>query len=187
MLRCGLIGLRSCGKTAIFNAITAAGVSSYNNNEMNEAIVNYVRLKYSLLMGEPTAEDVKISIGTLIPGKDEFFVVRGRDLETGLPKSLKLTSSEVREALSEVTQEIVANIVDTLEETPPELVSDIMEKGITLAGGGSLLKGIDKVVSEATKMPAYVAEDPMGCVVRGCGVLLEKPNLLQNIRITKGI
>jgi rod shape-determining protein MreB len=171
----------SLGGIVVGKSIRVAG------DEMNEAIINYVRLKYSLLLGEPTAEDVKISIGTLIPGKEEFFVVRGRDLETGLPKSLKLTSSEVREALSEVTQEIVANIVDTLEETPPELVSDIMEKGITLAGGGSLLRGIDKIVSEATKMPAYVAEDPMGCVVRGCGVLLEKPNLLQNIRVTKGI
>src|SRR4030042_3042522 len=171
----------SLGGIVVGKSISVAG------DEMNEAIVNYVRLKYYLLLGGPNAEDVKISIGTLVPGKDEFFVVRGRDLETGLPKSLKLTSSEVREALSEVTQEIVANIVDTLEETPPELVSDIMEKGITLSGGGSLLRGIDKIVSEATKMPAYVAEDPMGCVVRGCGVLLEKPNLLQTIRLTKGI
>jgi rod shape-determining protein MreB len=171
----------SLGGIVVGKSIRVAG------DEMNEAIINYVRLKYSLLLGEPTAEEVKISIGTLIQGKEEFFVVRGRDLETGLPRSLKLTGSEVREALSEVTQEIVANIVDTLEETPPELVSDIMKKGITLAGGGSLLKGIDKVVSEATKMPAYIADDPMGCVVRGCGVLLERPGLLQNIRVTKGI
>lgn len=155
-------------------------------DEMNEAIVNYVRLKYSLLLGEPTAEDVKINIGTCVPVKDEkFTVVRGRDLEKGLPKSIKLSSTEIREALSPTIQEIIGNIVDTLEETPPELVSDIMERGIVMAGGGSELYGIDKVVSEATKMPTFVAEDPLTCVVRGCGRVLQDELLLNKIRVTR--
>jgi len=158
-------------------------------DEMDEAIINYVRLKYSLLLGQPTAEAVKISIGSagkIAVGKnDKFAVVRGRDLETGLPKSIKLTGSEIREALSPIIQEIVGNIVDTLEETPPELTGDIMDRGITLAGGGSLISGIDKVISEATKMPVIIAEDPLTCVVRGCGACLEDIGILKRMRVTK--
>src|SRR5258706_5574155 len=161
-------------------------------DEMDEAIINYVRLKYSLLLGQPTAEAVKISIGSAISNsssdaKDKFTVVRGRDLETGLPKSIKLTSSEVGEALAPIIQEIITNIVDTLEETPPELTSDIMERGITLAGGGSLITGIDEVISEATKMPVWTAEDPLTCLVRGCGIALEPNGLLKKIRVTNGL
>lgn len=170
----------SLGGVVVGRSIRIAG------DEMNESIISYVRLKYSLLLGEPTAEDVKISIGNARPsGKDKFFVVRGRDLETGLPKSIKLTSSEIREALTPTVQEIVKNIVQTLEETPPELISDIMESGIAMAGGGSLLPGIDAVVSEETKIPAYIVEDPVTCVVRGCGKILEEPSLLNKIRLTR--
>ncbi|MGB6839324.1 MAG: rod shape-determining protein [Microgenomates group bacterium] len=156
-------------------------------DEMNEAIANYVRLKYSLLLGEETAEKVKIDIGSVISGKEKFHVVRGRDLESGLPKSIKLSSSEVREALAPIVQEIIGNIIETLEETPPELISDIMEKGIAMAGGGSLLPGIDKIVSEETKMPVWIADDPMTCVVRGCGKVLEDTSLLRKIKVTKGL
>ncbi len=161
-------------------------------DEMDEAIINYVRLKYSLLLGQPTAEAVKISIGSAWTSKDttgktsKFAVIRGRDLEEGLPKSIKLTSGEIQEALSPIIQEIIGNIVDTLEETPPELTSDIMEKGITLAGGGSMIVGIDKAIAEATKMPVWIADDPLTCVVRGCGVCLEDNGLMKRIRITKG-
>ena len=172
----------SLGGTVVGRSIRIAG------DEMNEAIVSYVRLKYSLLLGEPTAEEVKISIGTSKPTKEEkYFVVRGRDLETGLPKSIKLSSSEIREALAPVIQEIVGNIVETLDETPPELVSDIMEKGIVMAGGGSLLPGIGEFVAEATKMPTYIADDPLTCVVRGCGKILEDLTLLTRIKFTRGI
>ena len=108
-------------------------------------------------------------------------------METGLPKSIKLTSSEVSEALAPILQEIISNIVDTLEETPPELTSDIMERGITLAGGGALIAGIDKAISEATKIPVWIADDPLTCVVRGCGVCLEDNGLLKRIRVTKGL
>ncbi len=175
------IAIISLGGIVLGRSVRIAG------DEMDEAIINYVRLKYSLLLGQPTAEAVKISIGSVVPAKDKFTVVRGRDLETGLPKSIKLTSSEIQEALGPVIQEIVANIVDTLEETPPELTSDIMERGITLAGGGALISGIDKVIAEATKMNVWIAEDPLTCVVRGCGIVLENPDLLKRIRVTRGL
>ncbi|MFV1917140.1 MAG: rod shape-determining protein [Patescibacteria group bacterium] len=174
------IAVISLGGIVIGRSIRVAG------DEMNEAIMNYVRLKYSLLLGETTAEEVKIGIGTCIPGKENFTVVRGRDLETGLPKSVKLSSSEVRESLTPTVQEIIKSISDALEETPPELVADIMERGIVMAGGGSLLPGIDAVVSEATKIPTYIAEDSITCVVRGCGKVLEDMPLLNKIRVTRG-
>lgn len=173
----------SLGGIVLGRSIRVAG------DEMDDAIINYVRLKYSLLLGQPTAEKVKIEIGSAESSAKtaKFTVVRGRDLENGLPKSIKLTSGEIQEALSPILQEIIGNIVDTLEETPPELTSDIVEKGITLAGGGSLIGGIDKVISEATKMPVWIAEDPLTCVVRGCGVCLEDNGLLKRIRVTKGL
>ncbi len=183
------IAVISLGGIVLGRSIRIAG------DEMDEAIINYVRLKYSLLLGQPTAEAVKIGIGAAEIGAIEknsrkeqrFTVVRGRDLETGLPKSIKLTSEEVQEALSPIIQEIIGNIVDTLEETPPELTSDIMERGIILAGGGSLVAGIDRAVSEAAKMPVWVADDPLTCVVRGCGFCLEDNGLLKRIRVTKGL
>lgn len=177
------IAVISLGGIVLGRSIRIAG------DEMNEAIMNFARLKYSLLLGEPTAEDVKINIGSASAGKDKekYHVVRGRDLESGLPKSIKLTGSEVREALAPVIQEIVRNVTETLEETPPELISDIMEKGLVMAGGGSLISGIDKVISEETKMPVWIADDPLTCVVRGCGVLLENRSLLKKIKVTKGL
>lgn len=176
------IAVISLGGIVIGRSIRIAG------DEMNEAIIKYARLKYSLLLGESTAEEVKINIGSAVAAKKEkYYVIRGRDLESGLPKSVKLSSSEVREALAPIVREIIGNIVEALEETPPELVSDIMEKGIVMAGGGSLLLGIDKIVSEETKMPVWIAEDSITCVVRGCGKVLEEPNLLKKIKVTKGL
>lgn len=175
------IAVISLGGIVIGRSVRIAG------DEMDEAIINYVKLKYSLLLGQPTAEAVKISIGSAHPEKEKFTVIRGRDLETGLPKSIKLTSYEVSEALSPIIQEIIVNIVDTIEETPPELTSDILEKGITLAGGGAMIAGIDKAISDATKMPVWVADEPLTCVVRGCGICLDNPELLKKIRVTKGL
>lgn len=175
------IAVISLGGIVLGRSVRIAG------DEMDEAIINYVKLKYSLLLGQPTAEAVKIGIGSAISVKDKFTVVRGRDLEAGLPKSVKLTSSEIQEALSPTIQEIIGNIVDTLEETPPELTSDIMERGITIAGGGALISGIDKAIAEATKMPVWIAEDPLTCVVRGCGICLEDNGLLKKMRVTKGL
>ena len=175
------IAVISLGGIVVGRSIRIAG------DEMNEAIINYVRLKYSLLLGETTAEDVKISIGTSVGSKEKYAVVRGRDLEQGLPKSIKLSSTEVQEALIPTVQEIIATVVDVLEETPPELMSDIMERGIVMAGGGSLLMGIDKMVAEKTKMNVWVADDAITCVARGCGKVLDDPSLLHNIRVTKGL
>lgn len=171
----------SLGGIVVGRSIRIAG------DEMDEAIINYVRLKYSLLLGQPTAEEVKISIGSADVGKEKFAVVRGRDLETGLPKSIKLAGSEIREALAPTVQEIIGTITDTIEETPPELVSDIMERGVYMAGGGSLLPQIDKMISEATKMPVYVSEDPLTCVVRGCGKVLEDDGLLAKVRVSRSL
>ena len=175
------IAVISLGGIVLGRSIRIAG------DEMDEAIANYVRLKYSLLLGEETSEEVKINIGSAGPGPEKFHVVRGRDLESGLPKSVKLSSSEIREALAPTVQEIIGNIAETLEETPPELISDIMEKGIIMAGGGSLLLGIDKKIAEEIRMPVWIADDPITCVVRGCGKLLEDASLLRKIKITKGL
>lgn len=173
------IAIISLGGIVLGRSIRVAG------DEMDEAIINYVRLKYSLLLGQPTAETVKIAIGGLLPAKEKFAVVRGRDLESGLPKSVKLASSEIREALAPIIQEIITNISDLLEETPPELVSDIMDRGIYLAGGGALLPGIDQMVAEATKMPVWISEDPLTCVVRGTGRVLEDPTFISRIKLSK--
>ena len=176
----------SLGGIVLGRSVRVAG------DEMDEAIINYVRLKYSLLLGQPTAEAVKIEIGsaggpkTESGGGGKFAVVRGRDLEAGLPKSIKLTSGEIQEALSPIIREIIGNIVDTLEEVPPELTSDVMKRGMTLAGGGSLIGGIDKAISEAAKIPVWIADDPLTCVVRGCGACLEDNGLLKKMRITRG-
>ncbi|KKP22819.1 MAG: Cell shape determining protein MreB [Candidatus Woesebacteria bacterium GW2011_GWC1_30_29] len=176
------IAVISLGGIVLGRSLRVAG------DEMDEAIVNYVKLKYSLLLGQPSAEAVKIAIASAVNfEKPKNYVVRGRDLETGLPRSVKLTDDEIREALGSTIQEIIAGISDTLEETPPELISDIMERGIYLAGGGSLIYGIDKAISEATKMPVFLAEDPLTCVARGCGKLLENPLMLNRLKITKGL
>jgi len=175
------IAVISLGGIVLGRSVRVAG------DEMDEAIVNYVRLKYSLLLGLPTAEEVKIAIGSAMGDKEKFAVVRGRDLESGLPKSVKLSSSEIREALSPTLQEIISAIADTLEETPPELIADIMERGIVVAGGGSLLFGIDKVIADKTKMPVWIADDPLTCVVRGCAKVLEDTRLLAKIRVSRSL
>lgn len=179
------IAVISLGGIVLGRSIRTAG------DEMDEAIMNYFRMKYTLLLGQPTAENIKIQIGSVAPTKkdeeDKFTVVRGRDLETGLPKSMKISSEEVREALAPIVQELVGHIKDSLEEAPPELVSDIMEDGIVMAGGGALIKGIDKVVSEATGTKVIIAEDAITAVARGTGKLLDNAPLLNKIQITSGL
>lgn len=160
-------------------------------DEMDEAIVNFVRLKYSLLIGEATAEEVKIQIGEAFPpapGEEEQqTVIRGRDLETGLPKSVRIGGGEIREALAPVLNQIVESISELVEETPPELVGDLMERGLALAGGGSLLQKMEKLVAQETKMPVWRADDPQTCVVKGCGKVLEDEKLLEKVRVTGGL
>ncbi|MDP3998765.1 MAG: rod shape-determining protein [bacterium] len=159
-------------------------------DEMDEAIIHFLRLKYGILLGERSAEEVKVQIGSAYAPKekgDRMTVIRGRDLETGMPKSLKIAESEVREALAPVVNTILESIKELIEETPPEFISDILEKGIILCGGGSQLKGLDKLVAEMAKMPVWVADDPMTCVVRGCGRVLENPKLLEKVKVTGGL
>jgi rod shape-determining protein MreB and related proteins len=148
-----------------------------------------MRTRYGMLIGERTAEDVKIDVGSAYPtGKDDSAtVVRGRDLATGLPKSIKISAAEIREALSSTVTQIISGVQEILEETPPELLTDIVERGIFLAGGGSLLRGLDKRLAEETKLPIYVASDPLTTVVRGCGEVLNNLDLLSKVKVTGGL
>jgi len=143
-------------------------------DELNEAIILYLKKNYNLLIGELTAEDIKIKIGSAHPLDKELSQdIRGRDLVAGVPKNLALSSVQVREALSETIDIIVEAVRQALERTPPELASDILERGIILTGGGALLRGLDKRLRQETNLPVNVAEDPLTCVVRGAGRVLE--------------
>jgi rod shape-determining protein MreB len=157
-------------------------------DEMDETIVNFMRIKHNLVIGQTTAEDVKQAIGSAIPfPQEKKFVVRGRDMAKGLPRSVKLSSDEIREAIGSVIQEIEAAVHDVLEETPPELLADIVSKGIVLSGGGSQIYGLDKLISENTKIPVWIADDPLTAVVRGCEKLLDHDRLLEKVRIKEGL
>jgi len=144
-------------------------------DEMDRAIVQYVKRKYNLLIGERTAEIIKISIGTvMLDSKIEMMDVKGRDLITGVPKTISLTSAEVYESLLETISVIVDIVRVALENTPPELSSDLVDKGIVLAGGGALLRGLDRLLSKETGLPVRIAEDPLLCVVKGAGKVLQE-------------
>jgi len=174
----------SLGGIVINKSLRIAG------DEMDEAIINYLRLKYSLLIGLPTAEGLKIQIGSAreVKGKEEKqAVIRGRDLSTGLPRSLRVNAGEVREAVFPIINQIISAIADIIEETPPELLGDITQKGIFLSGGVAQLPALDLLVSETIKMPCIVLEDPMTAVVRGCGKVLEDGSLLRKVRVTGGV
>lgn len=179
------IAVISLGGIVIERCLRIAG------DEMDEAVISFMRLKYSILIGEATAEEVKIQLGTAYPlgseHQEKQMVIRGRDLESGLPKSIKISTNEVREAIAPVVREIVEAIADVIEETPPELVSDIVARGITLCGGGSQLVALDKLIAEESKMPVWLADDPMTAVVRGCGKILEDESLLKKVRVTGGL
>ncbi|GAB4319940.1 MAG: rod shape-determining protein [Candidatus Zixiibacteriota bacterium] len=147
-------------------------------DEMNEAIVLYLKRNYNILIGELTAEDIKIRIGSAFPlDREESIEIKGRDLIAGVPKTMKLSSVQVREALSEPVDSIIEAVRQSLERTPPELSSDILDRGIVLTGGGALLRGLDRRLRQETNLPVNVAEDPLTCVVRGTGRVLE--NLAQ--------
>ena len=154
-------------------------------DEMDEAIIQYARQKYNLLIGEQMAEKAKIAIGSAYPLDEELtMTLRGRNLITGLPEAIEVSSVEIREALSEPVNTIVEAVRSTIDETPPELVSDLMEQGIALAGGGALLLGLAERLSEEIKMRVYVAEDPMNCVVYGAGKVLEELETLHKVLVS---
>lgn len=150
-------------------------------DEMDRAIVNYVKRKYNLLIGERTAEIIKIQIGTVMVGsQSENMEVKGRDLITGVPKTIKLTNHEVNEALLETVATIVDVVKVALENTPPELSSDLVDRGIVMAGGGSLLRGLDRLLSKETGLPVRIADEPLLCVVKGAGKVLEEFDMFQD-------
>lgn len=147
-------------------------------DDFDEAIIEYIRKKHNVLIGERTAEEIKIKIGSAMSYDGEGAMdVRGRDLLNGLPRNVEITSEDVREALSEPIAQILAAVRSTLEKTPPELLADIVDNGIMLTGGGALLREIDKLISKETKIPVHIAVDPMDCVAAGMGVCLEKGNI----------
>lgn len=154
-------------------------------DEIDESILQYARREHSLAIGERTAEETKIKIGSAYnSGNERTVELRGRDLITGLPKVVEVTSSDIREAIANPVNQIVEEVKVCVEETPPELVADIMESGITLAGGGALLEGLDIRLAEETKMPVQVADDPLTCVVRGTGKALEEIDVLRKVFIS---
>jgi rod shape-determining protein MreB len=153
-------------------------------DELDESIINFAKVKYNLLIGERTAERIKIEIGSAFPLKEELStLMQGRDLVTGLPKTVRVTSPEIREALAGRVNSIVKAVKDALEETSPELSADVFERGIMLAGGGSLLKNLDKRIAQATGIPTFLAEHPLDSVVNGTEHVLEDIEHLRHVLI----
>lgn len=172
------VAVISLGGIVISHSLRVAG------DELDEDIVNYIKKEMNLAIGETTAEQIKIQIGCAMPLMTEVSMeVRGRDLTNGLPRNEKVTSVQIEEAIKESIGKIVDIVKVTLEKTPPELASDIMEKGIVLAGGGALIKNLDKLLSIETGMPVYIAEEPLDCVVRGTGKTLEDLERLKSVLI----
>ncbi len=160
------------------NIVTSASIKTAGNS-FDESIIEYVKNKHKLLIGEKTAETIKINIGAAkATDKEAKMDIRGRDLVGGLPKTITITKSEVEEALQENIKKITNMIKSVLEQTPPELASDIIEKGIVLTGGGALLEGLPEVLEESLKVPVYIAEEPLNCVAEGTGVLIDKMDYL---------
>lgn len=163
--------------------VTAKSVRVAGDN-MDEAIILHLKKTYSLLIGERTAEDMKISIGSAMwEGPEEYYEVRGRDLVSGLPKNIQVSSIEIQAALQETVDEIIDGIKVCLEKTPPELASDIMDRGIVMAGGGSMLKGLDKLISKETNIPVYVCDEPLLAVAKGTGKVLENIEVLKRVLV----
>lgn len=178
------------GGTTEMAVISLAGVVfsksvRVGGDELDEAIINYLKKNYNLMIGERTAEEIKIKIGSVYPLEEELKMeVKGRDLVAGLPKTVTVTSEEIREAMAEPIAQILEAVRITLERTPPELSSDLIEKGIVLAGGGSLLRGIDKLISEETGLPVHLSEDPMTAVALGTGKVLSEIKYLRKVTVT---
>lgn len=172
------VAVISLGGVVISNSLRTAG------DELDEDIVNYIKREMGLAIGETTAEEIKIEIGCALPLMTEASMeVRGRDLGNGLPRNVIVTSTQIEEAMHDSINEIVEVVKATLEKTPPELASDIVEKGIVLAGGGALIRNLDKLLSQKTEMPVYIAEDPLECVVKGTEKTLEDLERLKTVLI----
>lgn len=172
------VAVISLGGIVVSRSLRVAG------DELSDDIIQYAREEFSLQIGERTAENIKIAIGSAFPLQGAPDIpMRGRDLITGLPKEIMVTSEQVRQALSKSVRTIVEAVKITIEETPPELVADVMDKGIILAGGGALLKGLDMLIHKETKMPVHVADDPLTAVARGTGLVLEDIDALKGVLV----
>ncbi len=157
-------------------------------DKLNEDIINYAREEFNLLLGEKTAEDIKLTIGSACPLEEKMeTAMRGRDVLAGLPREVLIDDSQVRKALSKSIKSLVNSIKSTVEETPPELVADIMHRGIYIVGGGGLLRGLDQLVSEQTEMPVKLVEDPLTAVVRGTGIVLEDIDALRDVLVNPDV
>jgi rod shape-determining protein MreB len=151
-------------------------------DEFDESIISYMKRNYNLMIGERTAEDIKMRIGSAAPLPKELTMeVKGRDLVAGLPKTITITSQEVRDAMSDPLSQVIDGIRTTLERCPPELAADLVDRGIVLAGGGALLKGLDRLIREETGLPVHIAEDPLSAVAEGTGKALQEMSLLRRI------
>lgn len=179
------------GGTSEVAVISLGGIVTWNSmrvagDAMDFAISDYIKKKYNLAVGEQSAEEIKIRIGTAVPEKEErFFEIRGRDLILGLPRTIKISSNEVCEAVSDVLTDIIQTIKHVLRDTPPELSADIMDKGMILSGGGALMKNIDELIADSTGVPCFIADDPLFCVVKGTGVVLETLDIYKKSIIDK--
>lgn len=162
------VAVLSMGDVVTSSSIKIAG------DKFDEAISKYIKTKYKLLIGERTAEDIKVTIGTVRPGGRQAEIdIRGRDMVSGLPLTVTITSEEVQEALQDPVSNIVLSAKSVLEKTPPELSADIIDRGVILTGGGALLNGLDELLSDELRVPVLIAEDPMHCVVKGTGIMLD--------------
>jgi len=177
------------GGTTDVAVISLGGIVKSKNlkvagDRLNNDIISFMRDEFKILVGERTAEMVKIAIGSVIPGEYMETGVRGRDLLTGLPREVVVTDSDIREAMSLSIRELVDGVKNVLEATPPEILSDIMHRGITLSGGGALLPGLDRLLSDSLKIPVYVVDDPLSAVARGTGVILDNISLYREVLIS---
>lgn len=172
------VAVISLGGIVVSHSLRVAG------DELDEDIINYIKKELNLAIGDTTAEQIKKEIGCAMPLMTEMpMEIRGRDLTDGLPRNVTITSAQIQEAMQESISKIVDIVKQTLEKTPPELASDIIEKGIVLAGGGALIKNLDKLISAETEMPVYITEDPLDCVVRGTGKTLEELEKLKKVLV----
>lgn len=162
--------------------IVASRSVRVGGDELDNSIIQYIKRKYNLLIGERTAEDIKINIGSAFPLEEEATMdIKGRDLMDGLPKNIQITSEEIREALADPLSMVLDAIRTTLEKTPPELSADIIDHGITLTGGGALLRGLDQLIEKETGMPVHIAESPLDCVAMGTGRVLDDIDRLRDL------
>ncbi|HUD09157.1 MAG TPA: rod shape-determining protein [Candidatus Saccharimonadales bacterium] len=167
--------------------VVAAHSARVGGNKIDQAIADFIKKKHGLAIGERTAEEIKITIGSAIPQmKDEYMEVRGRDLIAGLPKTIRVSANEITEAIQDELREIINAIKKVLQETPPELAADVIDKGMILSGGGALLRHLDQLISKTTGVPCYVADEPLLCVAKGTGIALENLDMYKRtIMLTK--